>query len=77
MKENMEKLENAMNELMDICKSEIGRMMFDADEVDERGLLALRSCFKLVSASMSLMKEQTDMMVEMNKKLDKLIVSKE
>lgn len=72
MKEAMNTFENAVNELMDMCKSELGKIMFDED-MDERALRLLRMSFNLVDASMNVMKAQSDMMIEMNNKLDTLI----
>lgn len=73
MMEAMKKFEDAVNEVMDLCKGELGKMMFDED-IDDTSLRAMRMCFNLIDASMNLLKEQTKMMNEMNEKLDKLML---
>lgn len=72
MKEAMNKFEKAIDEMMDLCKSELGRALLDSD-MDERALTAVRMAFNLVDASMNLMKTQADMMIEMDNKLNTLI----
>lgn len=76
MNEAMNNFEGAVNELMDICKTELGRNICDM-EMDETAFKALRLSFKLVDASMKLVKEQTELLTEMNEKLDKLISRRE
>ena len=71
MKNAMEKFENAVNELMSLCKSKLGEIMFD-EYMDDESLRMLRMCFNLTDASMNLMKEQNNMLIEMNEKLDRL-----
>lgn len=72
MKEAMEKFENAVNELMDMSKRELGQIVFEED-MDDRAISVLRMSFNLVDASMELMQAQTKLMIEMNEKLDKLV----
>ena len=73
MLEAMNKFEGVVNELVDTCKDELGREMID---MDDRAANIVRLSFKLVDAAMGLIKEQTELMVDMNEKLDK-IISKE
>ena len=72
MKEAMNNFEGAVNELMDICKTELGRSIVD-DEMDEKTIKVLQLSFKLVNASMKLVEEQADLLIEMNEKLDTLL----
>lgn len=72
MKEAMNNFEGAVNELMDICKTELGRAIVD-DEMDERTIKMLQLSFKLFNASMKLLEEQTDLLIEMNEKMDTLL----
>ena len=72
MKEAMEKFENAVNELMDMSKRELGQIVFEED-MDDRAISVLLMSFNLVDASMELMQAQTKLMLEMNEKLDKLV----
>lgn len=77
MKEAMNKFDNAVNEMMDIFKGEIGKLMFDPSvECDERTIGLVRSSFALMDAAMKLTKAQSNMMIEMNEKLDKLVEEK-
>lgn len=71
MKEAMEQFDSAMEEMMDMCKAELGRFMFEED-VDERAFEFMRTSLKLVNTAMNLMKAQTNTMIEMNEKLDAL-----
>ncbi len=77
MKEAMIKFDKAVNELMDICKAELGREMFGEDIYDERTLTMLQASFRLVNASMELTRKQNETMIEMNEKLDRLLMEKE
>lgn len=72
MKEAMIKLENEVNEMMDLIKKELGESVFE-DGLDETGLIAMVKAFKLVNTSLDFIKAQTAMMIEMDEKLDKLI----
>lgn len=74
MKEAMKKFDNAVNEMMDIFKGEIGKLMFDPNvEYDDRAISLVRSSFALMDAAMELTRAQTNMMIEMNEKLDQLV----
>lgn len=73
MKEAMNNFEGAVNELMDICKAELGRAIVD-EEMDEKMIKMLQLSFRLVDASMNLVKEQSETLIEMNEKLDTLIL---
>lgn len=72
MKEAMKNYEAAVNDVMDVCKGVLSEFVFD-DNMDERAVDMLKKCFKLVNAAMDLTKAQTEMMIEMNEKLDKLV----
>jgi hypothetical protein len=73
MKEAMKKFEEAMDEMMSLCKRAVGEVMFDCNEVDPDGLRAMQAAFKLADASAKLMKEQNNLLIEMNDKLDALM----
>lgn len=74
MKEAMNKFDNAVNELMDVFKGEIGRLIFDLNvEYDDSAITRVRSSFALMDAAMELTRAQTNMMIEMDKKLDRLV----
>lgn len=72
MKEAMVNFEKTVNELMENCKAAMGSLVFETD-MDDRALNVLKLSFKLVDASMEVMKAQSEMMIEMNNKLDTLI----
>lgn len=76
MKEAMNNFAGAVEELMDICKAEIGRAIVE-DEMDEKMIKMMQLSFKLVDASMNLMKEQSETLIEMNEKLDTLILRRD
>ena len=63
--------ENAMDEVMGICKAQLAELMFDGD-MDERAIALLRASFKLIDASKNLMRTQSETLDKMDEKLDRL-----
>ena len=76
MKEAMNNFEKAFNKLMDLCKGEFGKCMFDGNMSDTDIATMLR-VIELGNAAIDVMKAQTNLMIEMNDKLDKMIERKE
>ena len=72
MERTYKEFEEAMNEVMSVCKAQLADLMFDGD-MDEQAIAMLRAGFKLIDASKNLMKKQAETMDEMNEKLDKLL----
>jgi hypothetical protein len=76
MKEAMNNFENATKEMLELCAAEFGKAMIDGD-MSETEITALQKALKLTNAAMEVVKAQSDMLIELNDKLDKLIERKE